>query len=46
VNLREGAGGVFEIRSAGVSLWSKKARGRFPEDADLDALLAAADAKP
>jgi len=40
VALVEGASGVFDIRAGGTCLWSKKAIGRFPTDAELDALFA------
>ena len=40
VELIEGSGGVFEITVGGVLAYSKKASGRFPNDAELDSLLA------
>lgn len=39
VTLVPGSRGVFEITIDGRLAWSKKACGRFPEDAELDALL-------
>ncbi|MCB1747865.1 MAG: SelT/SelW/SelH family protein [Gammaproteobacteria bacterium] len=39
VTLVAGGGGVFEITVDGRLAWSKKARGRFPDDAEIDALL-------
>lgn len=38
VALIEGGGGVFEISVDGELKFSKKALGRFPTDAELDAL--------
>lgn len=40
VALIVGRGGVFEISCDGRSVYSKKRSGRFPSDAELDALLA------
>jgi selT/selW/selH-like putative selenoprotein len=40
VELVRGAGGVFEITVDGTLAFSKKALGRFPEDRELDALVA------
>jgi len=37
--LIEGGGGVFEITVDGELRFSKKALGRFPTDAELDALV-------
>jgi selT/selW/selH-like putative selenoprotein len=39
VRLKQGGGGVFEIRIDGRLVYSKKASGRFPTDAEIDALL-------
>jgi predicted Rdx family selenoprotein len=39
--LIEGGGGVFEISVDGELKFSKKALGRFPTDAELDALVPA-----
>jgi selT/selW/selH-like putative selenoprotein len=39
VTLKEGRGGVFEITCDGRSVYSKKASGRFPSDAEIDALV-------
>ena len=41
VELVQGRGGVFEIRREGVVVYSKKTTGRYPTDAELDALTAA-----
>ena len=38
VELVKGRGGVFEIAIDGALKFSKKATGRFPTDAELDAL--------
>jgi len=38
VELVKGTGGVFEVRVDGALKFSKKATGRFPTDAELDAL--------
>ncbi|MBO0737317.1 MAG: Rdx family protein [Alphaproteobacteria bacterium] len=38
VELVKGTGGVFEITVDGKLLFSKKQLGRFPEDAEIDAL--------
>jgi selenoprotein W-related protein len=35
VTLVPGTGGVFEVRSAGQTLWSRKAEGRFPDIKEL-----------
>ena len=35
VALIPGTGGVFEVRSAGETIWSRKAEGRFPEIKEL-----------
>jgi len=35
----KGTGGVFEITVGGRVAFSKKQLGRFPEDAEIDALL-------
>lgn len=35
VKLIPGEGGIFEIRSEGVTLWSLKINGRFPEVKEL-----------
>ncbi|MBK6658172.1 MAG: Rdx family protein [Proteobacteria bacterium] len=40
VGLAEGRGGVFEIRRDGEPVYSKKLSGRFPSDAELQALTA------
>tara|TARA_R110002095_G_scaffold150641_3_gene130329 strand:- start:5043 stop:5174 length:132 start_codon:yes stop_codon:yes gene_type:complete len=37
--LIEGGGGVFEITVDGELRFSKKALGRFPTDAELDAIV-------
>lgn len=39
VELVKGTGGVFEIIVDGRVAFSKKQLGRFPEDAEIDALL-------
>lgn len=39
VLLKEGRGGVFEITCDGRLVYSKKTSGRFPSDAELDALV-------
>jgi len=39
VRLVEGGRGVFDIRIDGRLAFSKRECGRFPNDADLDALL-------
>ena len=39
VVLKEGHGGVFEITCDTRLVYSKKASGRFPSDAELDALV-------
>jgi selenoprotein W-related protein len=38
VELVKGVGGVFEITVDGRLVFSKKQLGRFPEDAEIDAL--------
>jgi selenoprotein W-related protein len=35
VALRPGTGGVFEIRVDGVTVWSRKGEGRFPDIKEL-----------
>ncbi len=35
VALRPGTGGVFEVQVDGVSVWSRKAEGRFPDIKEL-----------
>ena len=40
VALVKGRGGVFEISCDGRSVYSKKHSGRFPSDAEIDALVA------
>jgi len=42
VELVPGSGGVFEITVDGRLAFSKKALGRFPEDAEVTALIAGA----
>jgi selenoprotein W-related protein len=39
VELVKGVGGVFEITIDGQLAFSKKQLGRFPEDAEIDALV-------
>jgi selenoprotein W-related protein len=39
VTLVPGLGGVFDIRVEGQPLWSRAARGRFPEIAELKQLV-------
>jgi len=39
VELIESSGGVFEITRDGELLFSKKKLGRFPYDAEIDALV-------
>ena len=39
VELVEGVAGVFEITIDGELKFSKKQLGRFPEDAEIDALI-------
>jgi predicted Rdx family selenoprotein len=41
VELARAGGGVFEITVDGRLAFSKKALGRFPTDAEIDALAAA-----
>jgi len=38
--MKQGGGGVFDIRIDGHLAYSKKASGRFPTDAEIDALIA------
>jgi len=40
VALVQGRGGVFDIRRDGQLVYSKKSSGRYPTDAELDALAA------
>jgi len=35
VRLTPGQGGVFDVRCAGATLWSRKAEGRFPDIKEL-----------
>jgi selenoprotein W-related protein len=35
VTLIPGSGGVFEVRTQGALVWSRKAEGRFPEAKEL-----------
>jgi selenoprotein W-related protein len=37
--LAPGSGGVFEVRVDGVLVWSREARGRFPEAKELKQLV-------
>jgi selT/selW/selH-like putative selenoprotein len=39
VNLLKSAGGVFEITIDGNLAFSKKALGRFPNDAEIETML-------
>ncbi len=39
VALVPSSGGVFEIRVDGVTVWSKKERGHFPESSELKQLV-------
>src|SRR5687768_15237430 len=39
VALVPGAGGVFEVRLDGETLWSRSAQGRFPEAKELKQLV-------
>jgi selenoprotein W-related protein len=39
VTLVPGTGGVFEVRTAGTTLWSRKERGRFPEITELKQIV-------
>ena len=39
VRLVEGGRGIFEIRDAACVLYSKQQTGRFPTDAEVDALV-------
>lgn len=39
VALVPGSGGNFEVRVDGRAIWSRKARGRFPEMAELKQLV-------
>lgn len=38
--LIKGGGGAFEITIDGKLVYSKKATGRFPNDAEIDSMLA------
>jgi len=40
VELIRSSGGVFEIAADGVVKFSKQAAGRFPTDAEIDAVVA------
>ena len=42
IELVKGGGGVFEISRDGDLLFSKKARGRFPEEAEVESMAAQA----
>jgi len=35
VTLKPGTGGVFEVRSGGTLIWSRKSEGRFPDIKEL-----------
>jgi len=39
VALIPGKDGVFEVRAGGVSVWSRKEMGRFPESKELKRLV-------
>ena len=39
VDLLKGSGGVFEIAVDGDLVFSKKALGRFPTDAEVDSII-------
>ena len=39
VKLCPGAGGIFEVRVDGETVWSRKAEGRFPEMKELKQLI-------
>jgi selenoprotein W-related protein len=39
VALVPGKGGVFEVRAAGTSVWSRRERKRFPEIKELKRLV-------
>ena len=39
VTLVPGTGGIFEVRSAGKMLWSRKDAGRFPDIKELKQLV-------
>lgn len=39
VALIPGTGGVFKVRVAGIPIWSRKERGRFPESKELKQLV-------
>jgi selenoprotein W-related protein len=39
VTIVPGAGGVFEVRAAGVPIWSRSEQGRFPEIKELKRLV-------
>jgi len=43
VTLVEGRGGIFDVTVDGRLAWSKHARGRFPDDAEIAGLLTAPD---
>ena len=39
VALMPGEGGVFEVRAEGVTVWSRREQGRFPEIKELKQLV-------
>lgn len=39
VALRPGAGGVFEVRAGGETIWSREQMGRFPDIKELKQLV-------
>ena len=39
LTLKTGTGGIFEIRANGALIWSRKAKGRFPEITELKQLV-------
>ena len=39
VALRPGAGGIFEVRVEGETVWSRAAQGRFPDIKELKQLV-------
>ncbi len=39
VTLMPGTGGIFEVRLNGQPLWSRQARGRFPEAKELKQIV-------
>ncbi len=39
MTLTKGSGGIFEVRRDEFVLFSKKAKGRFPEDGELTRLI-------